>query len=56
MSISYIVFVFAIARSMLLVLAAIRNAIGIADTRFKVFWYSSCSNKDRCDVKEDLIG
>lgn len=50
------VFVFAIARSILLVLAAIQDAVGMADMQFEVFWHSSCSNKDRCDVKEALTG
>ena len=50
------VFVFARVGSVLLVLAVIRNAVSMADTRFEVFRHSSCSNNERCDVEEASTG
>jgi hypothetical protein len=50
------VFAFARVASMLLVLAVIRNAVSMADTRFEAFRHSSCSNNERCDVEEASTG
>ena len=53
---SHIVFVFARVGSVLLVSAVIRNDVGMAGTLFEVFWHSSCSNNERCDVVEASTG
>jgi hypothetical protein len=50
------VFVFARVGSVLLVLAVIRNDVGMAGTLFEVFRHSSCSIKERCDVEGASTG